>query len=120
MAEYPHHIRQRNDGVHPVLDEYVLVSTIQILARTDLKVKRRRLVHGILHLVDVPVCAEERSVDDAHIRTDILDLLGIPEREGVIVAMCHKNAVLSHRVEIVLRHLNRCISVASVVVIPVF
>ena len=67
----------------------------------------------------MPVSTEERSVHDADIRTDIFDLLGIPERESIIVTMSDEDALLAHRIQIVSRHLDRGTTVASVVVVPV-
>ena len=96
MTEDSHHVRQRNDCVHSVLDEHIFIGTIQILARTNLKVKRRRLVDCILHLIDMPVSTKERSIDDTYVRAHILDLLCIPERECIIITMSHKNTVMSH------------------------
>ena len=67
----------------------------------------------------MPVCSEKGCVDYTQVRTDILHLLGIPERECIVVAMCHEDTVRTYRVQIVLRHLHRSVTVASVMVIPV-
>ena len=119
MAEHAHHIRKKHCSVAGVIYIYVFICTIEILARSYSKVKRSGLVDGILHLIDMPVRSEQRSIADTHVRTNILHLLGIPQREGVVVAMSYKDSVFSDRVEVVLRHLDCCVTVASVVVVPV-
>ena len=66
----------------------------------------------------MPVCTEKGSVAYSHVIPDTLDFLGIPEREGVIVAMSDKNTIRTDRVQVVPRDLYRGTTVASVVVIP--
>ena len=119
MLEYPHDIRKKEGCVAGIIYIYELIRSIEVLLRTYSEVERLRLVHRPFHLVDVPVCSEERCVGDTHVRTDVLHLLSIPEREGVVVSVCHKDTVLAYRVEVVRRHLHGCVTVASVVVIPV-
>ena len=67
----------------------------------------------------MPVGSEKGSVADSHVGADVLHLLGIPEREGVIVAVGHEDALLAYGIEIVPGHLHGCAAVAPVVVVPV-
>ncbi len=68
----------------------------------------------------MPVGAEQRGVADAHVRADAFDLLGIPDRECVVVAVGNQDALLPYRIEVVLGHLDGGVAVAPVVVVPVF
>ncbi len=67
----------------------------------------------------MPVSTKERSIHNTHVSTDALNFLGIPQREGVIVAMSHENTVLADGIQVILSHLDCSIAVAAVVVIPV-
>ncbi len=119
MAEDAHHVGKENGAVAGVVDVDEIVGAVEILARADAQIERGGLVAGPLHLVYVPVGAEQRGVHDAHVRTALLDLLGIPEREGVVVAVGYQDAVLPAGIEIVVGHLDGRAAVASVVVVPV-
>ena len=44
----------------------------------------------------MPVCSKKRSIADTHVRAHILYLLGIPERECIIVSVGHEDTVLSY------------------------
>ena len=120
MLEYAHHIRKKEGGITSIIYIYELVGTIEILLRPHCKVQRCRLVHRILHLVDMPVCSQKGCIGDTHVCADIFHFLGIPERECIIVTVSNEDTVRANGIEIVLRHLHSCITVASVMVIPVF
>ena len=79
----------------------------------------RGLVAGPLHLVDVPVGAQQGGIDHADIRAEALDFLRIPEREGIVVAMRDQHAVRADGIQVVLRHLRGGVAVGAVVVVPV-
>ena len=98
----------------------ILVRSIKILTGADGKIQRSGLVHRPFHLIDMPVCAKERRICNTHVRTHTFHLLRIPEREGIVVTMGYQDTVRAYGVEIVLRHLDCSITVASVMVIPVF
>ena len=44
-------------------------------------------------LAQVPLGVHEREVGEGHVGPDALDLLGVPEREGVVVAGGDEDAV---------------------------
>ena len=62
-------------------------------------------------LAQVPLGVHERQVGERDVRPDALDLLGVPEREGVVVARGDQDAVRLHRLEDVVgevaRHASR-------------
>ena len=51
------------------------------------------LVGPATHLVNVPVRVEQAQVADAYIRADALHFLGVPKREGVVVAIGEDDGV---------------------------
>ena len=67
----------------------------------------------------MPVGSEQRGVHYTHVRTAFFDLLSIPEREGVVVAVGYQDAVFAAGIEIVVGHLHSGATVAPVVVVPV-
>ena len=94
-----------------VLDGNKLVGAVQILALGHGEGQRSALVAGPFHLVYVPVRAKQGGVHHADIRTDSLHLLGVPQREGVVVSVSDEEAVGAHGIEVVGRHLNGGITV---------
>ena len=68
----------------------------------------------------MPVCAEQGGVDDSHVRAHLLHLLGIPEREGVVVSVGDEYSVFPTGIQIVAGHFDGCAAVTAVVVVPVF
>ena len=120
MAEDAHHVRKRNYCIARVIYIYELVCSVEVLSRTDGEVERGRFVHRPFHLVYVPVCTEERCVCYADVRPYVLHLLGVPQRECVVVSVRHEYTVFADRIQIVSCHLDSSISVASVMVVPVF
>ena len=47
----------------------------------------------------MPVGTKERSIADTDIRTHILNLLCIPERECIIITMSYKDTVLTYGID---------------------
>ena len=119
MLEHSHHVGEQHRLLTSVVDDDIFVGTIKVLLGTYGQRKRRRLVDGVLHLVNVPVGTEKGRVDHADIGADALHLLRIPQREGIIVSVSDQYAVLTHRVEIVGSHLGGGAAVRAVVVVPV-
>ena len=119
MLEDCHHVGQRDDLIPGVDDADVVVGAVEVLQVGDADRQRRGLVDGVTHLVYVPVGTQERGVDYPHVCPDVLHLLGIPEREGVVVAVGDEDSVLPYRREIVPGHLHSGFPVAAVVVVPV-
>ena len=81
--------------------------------------QRLGLVGLALHLIDVPAGAQQHQVADTHVGTVAFDLLGVPEREGVVVAEGEEDGVGLARVEVVLGHRQGRVTVGAVVVVPV-
>ena len=119
VLEHIHHGLDRDDLIPCVIDIYGIIGTVEILLLAHTEIQRPGLVAGPFHLADVPVGSEKGSVADSHVGADVLHLLGIPEREGVIVAVGHEDALLAYGIEIVPGHLHGCAAVAPVVVVPV-
>ena len=120
MLEDRHDVRDRKDLVTGVVDIHGVVGTVQILALRNGQRQRLGVVDGEFHLSDVPVGAEQGRIDDADVRTDGFDLLGIPERESIVVAVGDQHAVGTDGFEVVAGHLDGGAAVAAVVVVPVF
>ena len=54
----------------------------------------------------MPVSSKKGSIHYTDIGTDALNLLGIPEREGIVVSMGDEYSVLADRIQVVGSHLN--------------
>ena len=50
-----------------------------------------------MHLVGIPVGGEVRQVDYADVGTEVLDLLGVPQGEGIVVAVGKYYGVVAER-----------------------
>ena len=120
MLEHRDAVGKENRLIAAVADRNPVIDSIKILVLADGKLQGRRIVAGILHLVDVPVGPQKRSVADPDIVSEALDLLDIPQREGVIVAMGNQKAILSYRIKIIPGYLDRSVAIAPVMVVPVF
>ena len=70
------------------------------------------------HLVDIPFAAEVAHVHDTDIGSFAFDLLGIPEGEGIVIAVVHDNCV-RQQVQVVMSEVTGGISVRTVMVVPV-
>ena len=119
MAEYFHHDGKRYHLIPGIIDRRPFVGTVKILLRPYLQVQRPGLVHCVFHLVDMPVRAEKGRIADSHVCPYPFDFLCIPQRECIVVAVRHQDTVLSDGVEIVPRHLDGSLPVASVMIVPV-
>ena len=73
------HLKGEAADIHVEDTEHLLKIMHFIMDETDFD--------RILHLVDVPVGAEQGSVEYAHIGAYFLHLLGVPQREGVVVTV---------------------------------
>src|SRR2546422_4002963 len=60
-----------------------------------------------LQLPHIPVGVRERQVDDGHVLADVLDLLGVPQGECVVVARRHQHAVGLDRLQQIEREVAR-------------
>ena len=96
MLEDAHHVRKQKCGVARVIYIYEFVGSVQILLLSHGQVEWLRFVHGPFHLVDVPVGSEEGSVGYSYVCPYFLDFLSIPQRECIIVSMCHQDSVRSY------------------------
>ena len=119
MLEQGHHVPYVHHLVPGVIDRNHIVGAVEVLLWTHGEREGSGLVHCPLHLVNVPVGAEQGSVADTHVRAHFLHFLGIPGREGVVVAVGDEYAVLSHGLQVVVRHLDCGFPVGAVVVVPV-
>ena len=80
--------------------------------------QRSALISLEAHLLDIPVGAQIAEVNHTHIGAIAFHLLGIPQRESVIVAVGENNAVFAHARQIVHAEVATSISTRAVVVIP--
>ena len=119
MLEHGDAVRQQEGLAALVLDRHPLVGPVEVLLLAYRQIQRRGIVDGVPHLVDVPVCSQKGGVAYSHIVPETLDLLGVPEREGVVVAVGNEQTIPLHGVEIVLGNFDGGVAVASVVVVPV-
>ena len=101
MLEEGHHVADRHCHAAAVIDRHILVGAVKVLAVRHAERQRCGFVYGPLHLVDVPVGAEQRGVHYPDVGPDTFNFLGVPEREGVVVAVGHDDAVLPDGVEVV-------------------
>ena len=79
----------------------------------------RSVVGAGLHLVDVPFAAQIGGVHDPHVGTHAIDLLIVPEREGVVVAVVDDDGVGQRGLEVVPADVARHVAARPVVVVPV-
>ena len=119
MAEHCHHVFNHHLASAVIYDRDIFVGSIKILHLRDGQRQRSRFVAGVFHLIYVPVCSEQRSVQNTYIRTDALNFLGVPQREGIVVSMGNKETVRTYRVEVVCRELDGSAPVRAVMVVPV-
>ena len=61
----------------------------------------------MLDLPQIPVGVGERQIDDRHVLSNALDLLRVPEREGVVVAGGDEDAVRLDRLQQVIGEVAR-------------
>ena len=120
VLEDGHDVGNRQGLLAGIVDGNVFVGAVQILLRTHGQVQRSRFVHGVFHLVDVPVGSQQGRVDNPHIRTDVFHLLRVPEREGIVIAVGDEDAVFPDRFQVVAGEFHRGVAVAAVVIVPVF
>ena len=80
---------------------------------------RSRLVVAVFHLVDVPAAVEVAHVHDPHVGPYPLDLLVVPQREGVVVAVVHDDRIGQAGHQVVVTDVAGHVAVAAVVVVPV-
>ncbi len=66
----------------------------------------------------IPVGGEVREIDHADVGAEALDLLGVPEREGVVVAVGEDDAVVADGSEVVHAKVAGCVAARAVVVVP--
>ncbi len=76
------------------------------------------IVIRVAHLVCVPVGGQVAEVDYPHIGALALDFLCIPQREGVVVAVCEYYGVLVERVEVVHAQVACQVASGAVMVVP--
>ena len=119
VLEHVHHVRQQHGRAVVVGNIHKLVGAVQVLLLRDREFERFALVAGPFHLVDVPVRPQQRGIHHTHVRAHALNLLGIPQREGIVVSVGDQEAVLPYRVQVVPGHLRGRIPVGAVVVVPV-
>ena len=101
MAEELHHVCNAHHLAALVVDGDVLVGAVEVLRLAYAERQGLALVAGPFHLVDVPVGAEQGGVGDAHVRTHVFHFLGVPEREGVVVAVGDEHALGTYGLEVV-------------------
>ena len=71
------------------------------------------------HLVDVPVGIKEHKVTDPDICSHAFHLLGVPEREGIIISVSEQYGVRRTGVQIVKCHIPSQVPTRPVMIIPV-
>ena len=81
--------------------------------------QRVGLVCFSLHLVDIPVGVEQHKIADSHVSPYTFNLLVVPERESIVIAVGEQNSVLFGRVEVVCCNIAGKISARTIVVVPV-
>ena len=108
----------RNGPVEQLLNEYRFVP-ISVLGPRQRERKRVRVVALDAHLIDVPLGAQVAHVHHPHVLADSFHLLGVPQRERVVVAVIHDDGVRQRGVQVVFSEIARHIAVRPVVVVPV-
>ena len=73
-----------------------------------------------LHLVYVPIGAEKRCIDYAHISTHSFNFLLIPEREGIVVSVGNQDGIRVRTGEKIIPPVACRVASAAVVIVPVF
>ena len=102
------------------LDEVgVVAGALNVLGARPGDGQRIGVVSLTLHLIRVPVCLQVAGVADAHIGADAFHLLGIPKREGVVVAVGEDHGVRLARLEVVGAKVAAHVAARAVVVVPV-
>ena len=93
-----------DDVLHPWVDGDVFVRTGTVLDTLPRDGNAGRVVGRTAHLVDIPVGLQVGEVADTGIGTNTLDILIVPQGEGVVVAICEDDgvALLLQRHQIVL------------------
>jgi threonine/homoserine efflux transporter RhtA len=76
------------------------------------------LVGLAAHLVDVPIGVQQAEVHHAHVGADAFHLLGVPQREGVVVAVGEEDGVRCAAVQVIGCQVAGGVAAAAVVVIP--
>ena len=79
---------------------------------------RRSLVAAARHLVHIPVGSEIAEIYHLDISANSLHLLGVPEREGIVVAVTEHNGVRLKTLEIVDSEIAGGVTAAPVMIIP--
>ena len=95
------------------------VVPISVLGPRQRERKRVRVVALDAHLIDVPLGAQVAHVHHPHVLADSFHLLGVPQRERVVVAVIHDDGVRQRGVQVVFSEIARHIAVRPVVVVPV-
>ena len=102
------------------LDEVgVVAGALDVLGARPGDGQRIGVVSLTLHLIRVPVCLQVAGVADAHIGANAFHLLGIPKREGVVVAVGEDHGVRLARLEVVGAKVAAHVAARAVVVVPV-
>ena len=65
---------------------------------------RVRIIGFALHLVDVPFGIQKAEVDHTDIGAYALYLLGVPEREGIVIPIGKQDGIGSTGIEIIFGH----------------
>ena len=118
VAHHGEHIGDFEEIGGAVHDDCLVVTeAVELLGQGE--GQRFALIELVVELLDIPVHAGEGVVEDAHIGACALDLLGVPEGEGVVVAEGDKDAVLLDALEVVLGEVAGGGLLATVVVVPV-
>ena len=80
---------------------------------------RRALIFALLGLLDVPVAASKREVDNPDVAPDSLHFLAVPQGEGVVVTESKQNCIRSARLEVVGGKIAARVTSRPVVVVPI-
>ena len=87
VLEHVHHVAQQHGRAVVIGNVHKLVGAVQVLGGRYGERQRLALIAGPLHLVYVPVRSQKGGVHHPHVRAHALNLLGIPQRESVVVSM---------------------------------
>ena len=87
MLEHCDAVRKQQSLATLVLDRNPFIGSVEVLLLSDREVQRSGVVDRVPHLVDVPVGSKEGCIAYSHVIPEALDLLGVPQREGVVVTV---------------------------------